>query len=200
MRRQPFPEARQASAISEATSSSGRRLKSFASSLMILPLRSDQRNFHPPGCDTDTAGADGSRLRAERVLHSEGDHGAVHEHDNILRRALWSRRGGVSIVSLICMSGLLACDRSTERRLRPVHEGRATMGCRLGSSRLKGKSPLAMELIADRYRKAGARLGSCGESAALVPRGFARAELSAAAKRSSRSNHPGPCITRLLRS
>ena len=26
-------------------------------------------------------------------------------------------------VSLICMSDLLACDRSTERRLRPVHEG-----------------------------------------------------------------------------
>jgi hypothetical protein len=30
---------------------------------------------------------------------------------------------GLSIVSLICMSGLLASDRSTERRLRPVHEG-----------------------------------------------------------------------------
>ena len=30
---------------------------------------------------------------------------------------------GLSIVSLICMSGLLACDRSTERRLRPVREG-----------------------------------------------------------------------------
>jgi hypothetical protein len=29
LRRQPFPEARQASAISEAMSSSGRRLKSF---------------------------------------------------------------------------------------------------------------------------------------------------------------------------
>jgi hypothetical protein len=28
------------------------------------------------------------------------------------------------IVSLICMSDLLACDRSTERRLQPVHEGR----------------------------------------------------------------------------
>src|SRR5262249_7046205 len=27
------------------------------------------------------------------------------------------------IVSLICMSDLLACDRSTERRFRPVHEG-----------------------------------------------------------------------------
>jgi hypothetical protein len=31
-------------------------------------------------------------------------------------------------------------------------EGRATMGRRLSSSRLKGKSPLAMELIANRYR------------------------------------------------
>ena len=90
--------------------------------LLVAPA-ADQRNFHAPGRDTDTAGADGSHLRAERVLHSEGDHGPVHEHDNILRRALWSRRGGVSIVSLICMSGLLACDRSTERRLRPVHEG-----------------------------------------------------------------------------
>src|SRR3984885_13358998 len=40
LRRQPFPEARQASAISEAMSSSGRRLKSFASSPMILPLSS----------------------------------------------------------------------------------------------------------------------------------------------------------------
>jgi hypothetical protein len=32
LRRQPFPEARQASAINEAMSSSGRRLKPFANS------------------------------------------------------------------------------------------------------------------------------------------------------------------------
>jgi len=40
LRQQPFPEVRQASAINEAMSSSGRRLKSFANSPMILPLRS----------------------------------------------------------------------------------------------------------------------------------------------------------------
>ena len=39
------------------------------------------------------------------------------------------------------------------------------MGCRLSSSRLKGKSPLAMELIADRYRNGWGTPGSCGESA-----------------------------------
>jgi hypothetical protein len=42
------------------------------------------------------------------------------------------------------------------------------MGCRLSSSLLKGKSPLAMELIAERYRKAEARLGP----AARVRRSF----------------------------
>ena len=36
MRRQPFAEARQVSAINEAISSSGRRLKSFANSPMIF--------------------------------------------------------------------------------------------------------------------------------------------------------------------
>jgi hypothetical protein len=36
LRRQPFPEARQASAINEAMSSTGRWLKSFANSPMIF--------------------------------------------------------------------------------------------------------------------------------------------------------------------
>jgi len=43
------------------------------------------------------------------------------------------------------------------------------MGCRLSSSRLKGKSPLAMELIADRYRNGS---GTPGSPAARVRRSF----------------------------
>ena len=36
-----------------------------------LAVAVDQRNFHPPGRDTDTAGAVGSHLRAERVFRKE---------------------------------------------------------------------------------------------------------------------------------
>ena len=46
------------------------------------------------------ASQSGSHPRAERVLHAEGDHGAVREHDNILRRALGRGPGGACRLSL----------------------------------------------------------------------------------------------------
>src|SRR6516164_7350882 len=97
--------------------------------------------------------AQGSLIAMFHPPHSESDPGAVHEHDYILRQALGRGCGGV----VDCLSdlhvappGLRSCNGTpTSARTR----GRSTMGCRLSSSRLKGKSPLAMELITDRYRK-----------------------------------------------
>jgi hypothetical protein len=63
-----------------------------------------------------TAIADATHPCAESTLHSKRDGGAVYEHDGPDNET-------PPIVSLICMSNLLACDRSTERQLWPVHEG-----------------------------------------------------------------------------
>ena len=70
--------------------------------------------------------------------HCEGDPGAVHEHDKILRRALGRGCGGV----VDCFSDLhveppgLRSSNGTQTSART--RGRATMCCRLSSSRLKG--------------------------------------------------------------
>ena len=117
-----------------------------------LAIAADQRNFHAPGRDTDTAGADGSHLRAERVLHSKGD--------PALSTSTMTSSGGPLVEAgegdVDCLFDLhvgppgLRSFNGTPTSART--RGRATIGCRLSSSRLKGKSPLAMELIADRYR------------------------------------------------
>jgi hypothetical protein len=128
---------------------------SVAQNPRYLAVGPDERDLHAPGRnDAATAIADApaplrwthTALQAQRAALSTS--------------TTTSFTGGLSaelgnetpIVSLICMSDLLACDRSTERRLRPPTRGRATMGCKLSSRRLKGKLPLAMELIGDRYR------------------------------------------------
>ena len=124
---------------------------SVAQNPRYLAVGPDERDLHAPGRnDAATAVADASHPCAERTLHSKRDAGAVHEYDDILHWRAFCRTGERNADCL--MSDLLACDRSTERRLRPPTRGRATMGCRLSSRRLKGKLPLAMELIGDRYR------------------------------------------------
>src|SRR5262252_2568339 len=71
----------------------------------VRPLRS--RDCFRPAEASITSHA---RLASQSGSHLR-DPGVVHEHDNVLRRDFGRGCGG--IVSLICMSCLLAFDRST---------------------------------------------------------------------------------------
>ena len=140
-------------------------------------------------------------VAAGRIIErprSKRDAGAIHEHDDIIQRRAFYRGGKRNaIVSLICMSDLLACDCSRERRFRPVHEGRATMARRLSQMTVKRKitsrhgvdsGPLS-EWLTDTWRAGGA-------SAALLRR-LAEAEFSATAKERFTCPSSGQaCITR----
>jgi hypothetical protein len=90
-----------------------------------LAVGHEELDLHAPGRDeAATTIADAPHPRAERTLHYKRDARAVHEHDDILQRRAFDRARERNADCLFDPHvDLLDCDRSTERRLRPLHEG-----------------------------------------------------------------------------
>src|SRR5437773_6488965 len=119
-----------------------------------LAVAPDERNLHAPGRDEAAAIiADAPHPRAECALYSKRDAGAVREHDDILQRRALDHAGEGNVGCLFDLHVGPHSLRSfngtpTSARTR----GRTTTARSLSLWRSKGKSPLAMESIADRYR------------------------------------------------